>query len=126
MKSFWIPAVGVVTALVAVACSPRYDTIGLPLAERTVFDVNWDRFSRLPGSKAFALAGKPDGRNAIGLAYGMDTPAAARARALDYCEEERKARSIDAPCTLLAVDKTVLGDAERRLARSAPGSTSDS
>jgi hypothetical protein len=101
-------AVAVAAGLLVGGCAAGVDTIGLKLAKRTRFEVLWDRYGELPGNKAFALAGDPAGINATGLVYGLTSGDAARAKALDYCEEQRVARRIDAPCVLLAVDDNVL------------------
>lgn len=102
------PAIIVAVGLLAGGCGAGVNTIGLKLAERTRFEVLWDRYGRLPGNKAFALAGDPAGINATGLVYGLSSGEEAREKALDYCEEQRVARRIDAPCALLAVDDNVL------------------
>lgn len=106
MRAFMMLALGV--GLFVAGCATGVDTIGLKLAERTRFEVVWERYGRLPGNKAFALAGDPQGINATGLVYGMPSGEAARARALDYCEEQRLARRIESPCVLLALDDDVL------------------
>lgn len=106
MKAFIMLALGV--GLFVAGCATGVDTIGLKLAKRTRFEVVWERYGRLPGNKAFALAGDPRGINATGLVYGMPSGEAARARALDYCEEQRVARRIESPCVLLALDDDVL------------------
>lgn len=106
MRAFIALALGV--GLLVAGCATGVDTIGLKLAKRTRFEVLWDRYGRLPGNKAFALAGDPQGINATGLVYGMPSGEAARVRALDYCEEQRLARRIETPCVLLALDDDVL------------------
>jgi len=106
VKAFIMLALGV--GLFVAGCATGVDTIGLKLAKRTRFEVVWERYGRLPGNKAFALAGDPRGINATGLVYGMPSGEAARARALDYCEEQRVARRIESPCVLLALDDDVL------------------
>ena len=106
MKS--VLALAVVVGFLTTGCAPGVDTIGLKLAERTRFEVLWERYGRLPGNKAFALAGDPAGINATGLVYGLGSGDEAREKALDYCEEQRIARRIDSPCVLLAVDDNVL------------------
>jgi hypothetical protein len=110
-------SIGLVTVLALAGCSIGTDTIGLRLAKRTVFDVNWKRYERLPGSKAFALAGDPAGLNVIGLVYGLPSSDQARLRAMDYCEEEREARAIYAPCIIVAVDDVVQTGASGPFAR---------
>lgn len=101
-------SLAITVVLVVAGCAARVDTIGIKLAEHTRFEVLWERYGRLPGNKAFALAGDPAGINATGLVYGLASGDEARAKALDYCEEQRVARRIDAPCVLLAVDDNVL------------------
>jgi len=103
-----VVAVVVAAGLFVAGCAAGVDTIGLKLAARTRFEVLWDRYGRLPGNKAFALAGDPAGINAMGLVYGMGSGDEAREKALDYCEEQREVRRIDAPCVLLALDDNVL------------------
>jgi hypothetical protein len=100
--------VAVAAGLFVAGCAVGVDPIGLKLAERTRFEVLWDRYGRLPGNKAFALAGDPAGINAMGLVYGLGSGDEAREKALDYCEEQRLTRRIDAPCILLAIDDNVL------------------
>jgi hypothetical protein len=103
-----VVTVVVVAGLFVAGCAAGVDTIGIKLAEHTRFEILWDRYGRLPGNKAFALAGDPTGINAMGLVYGMGSGDAAREKALDYCEEQRLVRRIDAPCVLLAIDDNVL------------------
>ena len=103
-----LPTIGVIVSLMFTGCTLGVDTIGLKLAKRTRFDIVWDRYSRLPGSKAFALAGDPAGINATGLVYGMSSGEEAGQKALDYCEEQRTVRRIEDPCALLAVDDNVI------------------
>jgi len=106
MKS--LLAVAVVAGALVAGCVARVDTIGLKLAERTRFEILWERYGRMPGNKAFALAGDPAGINATGFVYGLSSGEEARAKALDYCEERRIARRIEAPCVVLAIDDDVL------------------
>jgi hypothetical protein len=106
VKFFLFAAVA--TGLLAGGCAVGVDTIGLKLAERTRFEVLWERYGGLPGNKAFAFAGDPTGINATGLVYGLDSGAEAGRKALDYCEEQRRVRHILTPCVLLAVDNNVL------------------
>jgi hypothetical protein len=106
MRSVVTIVIGV--GLLVAGCTTGVHTIGLKLAERTRFEVLWDRYGRLPGNKAFALAGDPAGINATGLVYGLSSGDEAREKALDYCEEQRLVRRIDAPCVLLAIDDNVL------------------
>ena len=107
MRSVVTVVIGLQDCSIA-GCAAGVDTIGLRLAERTRFEILWDRYGRLPGNKAFALAGDPAGINAMGLVYGMGSGDEARAKALDYCEEQRLVRRIDPPCVVLAIDDNVL------------------
>jgi hypothetical protein len=106
VKSFFLAAVA--SGLLVAGCNVGVETIGLKLAERTRFEVLWERYTRLPGNKAFALAGDPEGINATGLVYGLGSTDEARDKALDYCEEQRRVRRIDDPCLVFAVDDHVL------------------
>jgi hypothetical protein len=119
-------AIAICASMTISACATGSDTIGIQIAKRTVFDVNWERYQRLPDSKAFALAGDPRGRNVIGLVYKMASENEARSTALDYCEEARVARAIDAPCTILAVNDVILSEAFGPVAQHSEAKRSES
>jgi len=104
----FVLALVIVSGCLVAGCVAGVDTIGLKMSAQTRFEILWERYARLPDNKAFALAGDPAGVNATGLVYGLSSGEEAREKALDYCEEQREARRIDAPCVVLAVDDNVL------------------
>jgi hypothetical protein len=95
-------------ALALAGCGLGSAPIGLELRSKTSFELDWQRYTRVRTSKAFAFAGDPLGFSVTGMAYGMPSSADARARALDYCEEQRLARGLLEPCVILALDDTVV------------------
>lgn len=96
------------TALLAAGCGVRGEAIGLEIGSRTSFDKDWQRYARVRASKAFAYAGDPVGLSVTGMAYGMPSRLEAETRALDYCEEQRVARGLSAPCVIFAVDDQIV------------------
>ena len=109
-----VVAIALVASALLGACSGGAAPIGLKIGSRTSFELDWHRYERMRTSKAFAYAGDPRGVCVTGLAYGMKSTTEAETRALDYCEEQRLARGLLAPCELLAVDNSVVSTSAKR------------
>ena len=99
-------------AAVTAGCSAGPGPIGLELRSRTSFELDWQRYTRVRNSKAFAFAGDPAGISVTGIAYGMPSRLDAETVALDYCEEQRVARRLLDPCVIFAVNDTIVAQVD--------------
>jgi hypothetical protein len=76
------------------------ESTGIRVRDKTRFEADWQRYTRLPEAKAIAVAGDLRGTYVLGIGYGEPTAGAAEARALARCQERRADRRIAAPCRM--------------------------
>jgi len=91
-----------------VACMHLSKPIGIKLRGSTQFEANWKSYTKLPASKAFALAGEVSSKHVSGLAWGKASAEDAANEALRFCEERRRDRRIAESCHLYALGDRIL------------------
>lgn len=101
----------VAIAMTVAACVHMSTPIGIKLRGSTQFESNWNSYTKLPMSKAFALAGGISSKHVSGLAWGKASAEDAAEEAMRFCEERRRDRRITEACHLYALGDHIVAEA---------------
>jgi hypothetical protein len=84
--------------------------MGVALRSPTQFDFELKRYREMASRKAMAVAGDVGGRYVIGYSHAYPTTDMAIESALEFCEQRRVERRIEAECRIYAVDDEVVSE----------------